>query len=177
MPTEYCRHIKANGVRCGSPALRGKPRCYFHDRTTTQRRLAEQHRRDALAITHHPLHPGPEGAQREPILAERFQPSPLELDFPTLEDRPSIQLALSMLLGALGRNELDPRRAGMMLYGLQVASSNAKLFTATNKDTVRETVLDENGTEIAPDEDPEEQDEPEEWTATDRLMLKIAGLV
>ena len=27
-----CQHIKANGVRCGSPALRGKPRCYFHSR-------------------------------------------------------------------------------------------------------------------------------------------------
>jgi hypothetical protein len=28
-----CRHIKTNGVRCGSPALRGGELCYFHDRT------------------------------------------------------------------------------------------------------------------------------------------------
>jgi hypothetical protein len=27
-----CRHIKPNGVRCGSPALRGKPLCYYHIR-------------------------------------------------------------------------------------------------------------------------------------------------
>ena len=27
-----CVRIKADGVRCGSPALRGKPLCYFHSR-------------------------------------------------------------------------------------------------------------------------------------------------
>lgn len=27
-----CEHMKANGVRCGSPALRGKQFCYFHHR-------------------------------------------------------------------------------------------------------------------------------------------------
>ncbi len=27
-----CRHIKLSGGKCGSPALRGKPYCYFHSR-------------------------------------------------------------------------------------------------------------------------------------------------
>ena len=27
-----CHHIKDNGLRCGSPALRGKELCYFHQR-------------------------------------------------------------------------------------------------------------------------------------------------
>jgi hypothetical protein len=27
-----CMHLKANGARCGSPALRDNPFCYFHDR-------------------------------------------------------------------------------------------------------------------------------------------------
>jgi len=27
-----CIHVRANGVRCQSPALRGQPFCYFHDR-------------------------------------------------------------------------------------------------------------------------------------------------
>ncbi|MBI2679006.1 MAG: hypothetical protein HYX28_09515 [Candidatus Koribacter versatilis] len=27
-----CCHIKANGLHCGSPALRGNVLCYFHDR-------------------------------------------------------------------------------------------------------------------------------------------------
>lgn len=25
-----CEHIKTNGIRCGSPALRGEPFCYYH---------------------------------------------------------------------------------------------------------------------------------------------------
>ncbi len=32
-----CQHIKDNGVRCGSPALRGKDLCYFHLRQRRQR--------------------------------------------------------------------------------------------------------------------------------------------
>jgi len=27
-----CNHINSRGYRCGSPALRGKPHCYAHDR-------------------------------------------------------------------------------------------------------------------------------------------------
>lgn len=27
-----CVHVKSNGVRCGSPAMRGLPWCYFHNR-------------------------------------------------------------------------------------------------------------------------------------------------
>jgi hypothetical protein len=26
-----CEHIRLSGQRCGSPALRGEPRCYFHN--------------------------------------------------------------------------------------------------------------------------------------------------
>ena len=29
---ERCLHVKINGVRCGSPAMRGEPFCYFHQR-------------------------------------------------------------------------------------------------------------------------------------------------
>ena len=30
--TPRCCHVKANGLRCGSPALRGNVLCYFHDK-------------------------------------------------------------------------------------------------------------------------------------------------
>ena len=29
---KLCEHIKDDGIRCGSPALRGHTLCYFHDR-------------------------------------------------------------------------------------------------------------------------------------------------
>ncbi len=38
-----CRHIKTDGVRCGSPALRDKPFCFFHDRM--RRRQLQPRRR------------------------------------------------------------------------------------------------------------------------------------
>src|SRR6185369_2802080 len=30
--TPTCTHIKTDGIRCGSPAMRGRPFCYFHRR-------------------------------------------------------------------------------------------------------------------------------------------------
>jgi hypothetical protein len=30
--TRICTHIKTNGIRCGSPSLRGEQFCYFHQR-------------------------------------------------------------------------------------------------------------------------------------------------
>jgi hypothetical protein len=29
---DRCKHIRVNGVRCGSPSLREKPFCYYHNR-------------------------------------------------------------------------------------------------------------------------------------------------
>ncbi len=31
-----CQHIKSDGIRCGSPALRGQPYCYFHSEWRTR---------------------------------------------------------------------------------------------------------------------------------------------
>lgn len=31
-----CAHVKTNGLRCGSPAMRRNPYCYFHDRYLNQ---------------------------------------------------------------------------------------------------------------------------------------------
>jgi len=30
VPLRLCDHIKPDGHRCGSPAMRGRSRCYFH---------------------------------------------------------------------------------------------------------------------------------------------------
>ena len=32
-----CEHVRTNGVRCGSPALRGQSFCYFHNNLTGPR--------------------------------------------------------------------------------------------------------------------------------------------
>jgi hypothetical protein len=42
-----------------------------------------------------------------------------------LEDRESVQTALSVVINALATGQLEPRRATAILYGLQLASNNA----------------------------------------------------
>jgi len=39
---QKCNHIKTNGMRCGSPALRGRRFCYFHHRAHDLRQLRHQ---------------------------------------------------------------------------------------------------------------------------------------
>lgn len=141
--TTICRYIKTNGERCGSPALRSHTHCYFH------RNLASQHPQPKPDPTPTIIHPV-DG--REPHIAAT-QPA---LNLPALEDRESIQLAASMIIGALARNTLDTKRAVTLLYGLQVASANARKLNLlpSRSYVVTETTFTPAGDEIAPDEDP-----------------------
>lgn len=92
-----CRHIKTNGIPCGSPALRGYNFCYFH---------------------HHAHHrPGrPAGA----AASAAFVPLPI------LEDANAVQLALHRIAQAIAEDGIDPRRAALLLYAFQTASANLK---------------------------------------------------
>jgi len=61
----------------------------------------------------------------------RHAPKPLSspdeaFRLPFLEDRSAIQVALSKILDDLGNSKLDPKRAGLLLYGLQIASQNVE---------------------------------------------------
>jgi len=78
----------------------------------------------------------------------RFQDEPLEL--PPLEDRGAIQIALAQVLGALASSRLDPRRAGLMLYGLQIASKTVpSLSRVLDSEAVRALSYDSDGGELA----------------------------
>ena len=96
----HCEHLKTNGDFCGSPALRGRDYCFFH-LTDLGRRLC---------------------AGKNAALPAAAPP----LELPLLEDAASIQLALMQVTDALLRGALDPRRAGLVLYALQTASSNLR---------------------------------------------------
>ena len=90
-----------NGARCHSPALRDMDYCYFHNRLKT---IAKPNRAKS--------HSAP--AEEEPR------------KFPVPEDRSAILVALSQILNDLSSNALDTRRAGLLIYGLQVASQNVE---------------------------------------------------
>jgi len=79
----------------------------------------------------------------------RAQDVPLQL--PPVEDTASIQLALMDVLQALAANQLDPKRAGLLLYGLQVASSNAK-HVMLRSSSIRSITYTGDGIPLAPQE-------------------------
>ncbi len=97
MKSALCNHVKTNGAVCESPALKGKPYCYFH--TASRDRAARQRR------------------------AARSQ-QPFQL--PLLEDANSIQLAIGETLNALLSGQIDHKTAGLILYGLQTAAANIR---------------------------------------------------
>ena len=90
-----CRHIFADGHRCGSPSLRGQHLCYYHDA----------------------VHSSPSASSARSADAIHFA-------LPPIDDRSGIQLAIHQVLARIATNEIDPKRAGLLLYGLQIASSN-----------------------------------------------------
>jgi hypothetical protein len=155
MPTTYCRHIRPSGRRCQSPSLRDRPFCYFH--VTANARLRALHPPADGTHNSHVL-PDCDQIRREPILAEYFANtrSPIELAFPPIEDPESIQLSLSMVLTALGQNRIDPKRAAAILYNLQIATSTLRHVSANPKPVVTDPILDEAGNLIAPDQDPDD---------------------
>ena len=114
-----CRHILVAGQRCGSPSLRRENFCFYH--LSTRRPIPT---------------PGAPAPALEPFT------------LPVLEDRPSIQLAISQVLARIASNELDPRRARLLIFGLNIAiralPREPQLRTEPTKLTRAELVRDEN---------------------------------
>ena len=90
-----CRHIFTDGRRCASPCLRQEEFCYYHH--TTRRPVADPRQRRSRRST---------------------------FDLPHPEDRSSIQSSIGEVLRRIAANEIDTKRAGLLLYGLQIASIN-----------------------------------------------------
>lgn len=113
-----CQHIKVNGVQCGSPALRFKSHCYFHERAQHERKLAAE----------------------DKSAARNFS-------FPLLEDANSIQVALMKTVQMLGSGRLDVKTGGLMLYALQTASSNLR-FVKFEAEKITDVVIDEDTVDL-----------------------------
>ena len=107
-----CQHVKVNGTQCGSPALRRRRRCYFHEGVRLERAkdLADQF------------------AQRRFVM-------------PVLEDANAVQLALMKVMQMLARGQMDPKIAGLLLYGLQTASCNLR-HTSFEAEKPTDVVID-----------------------------------
>jgi hypothetical protein len=88
-----CYHYQApTGVRCGSPAMKHEYYCYFHN----SKRL---HRLSQKVM---------------------IDPEVTRMEIPAIEDRASVFNALAAVIHRLAENTIDTRRAGQMLYGLEI---------------------------------------------------------
>jgi hypothetical protein len=89
-----CTHTFPDGHRCGSPALHGEPFCYYHH------------------------------DKRKPIrnLAARNRRRAFSLSTP--RNRDELQTSLNEVILRLAANQIDHRRAGLILFALQIAANN-----------------------------------------------------
>ncbi len=138
-----CQHVKVNGTQCGSPRLRHRRYCFFHDRI----------RREQAKIA------ADASAQRKFAL-------------PLLEDANAVQIALMKVIQMLASGTVDHKTAGLILYALQTASSNLRNADfevndvndiVIDRDTVSATII--NGPQWVEedfDENPEEETESDD---------------
>jgi len=98
-----CRHVKPNGTQCGSPAPKDKELSYYH----------EQNRPQPVELY---------------IDGERYSDSQLVL--PVFEDAYSIQSVIRQVVQLMLSRRIERKDAGLLLYALQIASSNLKTMQA-----------------------------------------------
>jgi len=146
-----CQHIKTNGTQCGSPALRGERFCHFHQ---------EWRPRQVQVYT------------------VGYNP-PAAFHLPLLEDAGAIQLALTQVTELLLSDAIKPKIASLVLYALQIASSNLKRLkeerpkrptsVVVDREKVAETPLGETPWSASGEgHDPEAQEEEKPLSAREQ---------
>ncbi len=96
-----CRHVKTNGTQCGSPALKGKELCFYHERNQPQ----EMELYDS---------------------GDRYCDGTMVM--PVFEDAHSIQTVIRQVVQLMLARRIEHKDAGLLLYALQIASGNLKMM-------------------------------------------------
>jgi hypothetical protein len=133
---DRCRHIRVDGARCRAMAIQDRAFCYFH---MCNRRSKPAKPAKTITADYGLVPVNPPAAQ-----------IPLNVELPLLEDRYAIQIGITQIVRALAANEIDPKRAGLLLYALQIASSNLRQERYIGPENVRNVVLTRDGDQIAP---------------------------
>lgn len=98
-----CRHIKTSGAQCGSPALKRKEFCFYHEQNQT------------VPAT---------------IYLEGEREPDDHIMIPPLEDAHAVQTVVRHVIQLMMARKIDRKGAGLMLYALQIASGNLKQMQA-----------------------------------------------
>src|SRR5450631_1312504 len=110
---KQCNHILTNGQVCNAIPMRDSTFCYWHHK-------ARARRRRYVRIG------GPLSMEAN---------SGLEL--PLLEDANAIQITIQEIMQPILDRRIDNKRAGLLLYSLQLASSNIRNLTPVPADDAR----------------------------------------
>ncbi|WP_419804426.1 hypothetical protein [Terriglobus sp.] len=119
-----CKHIKANGEVCGSPAMSGRHFCYYH---TLYRRRNKPNKKTTRCLNVPVV-----DAEDKWHRVEAIEPFAKRYTLGPIEDAASIQVALSTVLNALADQRIDIHRASTLLYGLQLAATNLRTLGNTS---------------------------------------------
>jgi hypothetical protein len=98
-----CRHIRTNGTQCGSPALKAKELCFYH----------QQNQPEQVELY---------------LDGERYSDG--QIIIPVFEDAHSIQIVIRQVVQLMLSRRIDRKDAGILLYALQIASGNLKTMRA-----------------------------------------------
>ena len=105
MDVPLCQHVKPDGSRCGTPAIRNHKYCYHH---TTVRKLVPK---GTVYALHTP------GITGEPY-------APYELPF--LETYEAIQIGFMQLIHGAATGLIEPKRGRIILAALYGAAANLR---------------------------------------------------
>jgi len=148
-----CQHLRTNGTQCGSPALRNQALCYFHRESQPE---------------------------RVKVASENGKPCRTIL-VPVFEDAYSIQTMVRQVTILLLEGKIDSKKAGQVLYALQIASANLKRMELEKPRPVQ-VVVDEKKVAKTPlgmtpwtaNEGGSELDEPVD-IAAERALREVEG--
>lgn len=115
-----CRHLKTNGTQCGSPALKGKELCFYHEQN--QPRAVELY-----------------------MDGERYSDGSVVL--PVFEDAHAIQTVIRQVVQLMLTRRIERKDAGLLLYAMQIASGNLKLMQAEKAKPTQVVVEPDKATE------------------------------
>jgi hypothetical protein len=115
-----CRHLKTNGTQCGSPALKGKELCFYHEQN--QPRAVELY-----------------------MDGERYSDGSVVL--PVFEDAHSIQTVIRQVVQLMLTRRIERKDAGLLLYALQIASGNLRMMQAEKAKPTQVVVEPDKATE------------------------------
>ncbi|MGP8252817.1 MAG: hypothetical protein ACLQHF_12335 [Terracidiphilus sp.] len=84
---------------------------------------------------------------------------------PMAEEHAAVQMAVHQIIQALLAKQIDAKEAGVMLYGIQIASQTLKVEFSDPPDSVPTAVRSSEGEELAPplcvEEDDDDEDSPD----------------